>query len=135
MKNLTLRVHGQRLAVTAPRSEAEPKPGSSAPLTAELNTAGGRTLVLDYEQAARDSGESNHQGPFRVLEVVGPLDFELTGVLASVLNPLAEAEISVFTLATFETDWILVPAGSLAAAVHALRAAGHTVDDHAEGEH
>lgn len=134
MRNLTLRVHGQRLAVTAARSDAEPKPGV-APLTAELNTAGSRTLVLDYEQAVRDSEGATTQGPFRVLEVAGPLDFELTGVLASVLNPLAEAEISVFTLATFETDWILVPAGSLEAAVHALRAAGHTVVDHAEGEH
>ncbi|SDQ33925.1 ACT domain-containing protein [Actinopolyspora saharensis] len=135
MTNLTLRVHGQRLAVTTTRSSPEPAPAFPAPLTAELNTADSTTLVLDYEQLTRDSEGANHQGPFRVLEVVGPLDFELTGVLASVLNPLAGAEISVFTLATFETDWILVPAESLAAAVHALRAAGHTVVDHAEGEH
>ena len=41
----------------------------------------------------------------------GPLDFSLTGVLATLLQPLAEAEISVFTISTFDTDWVLVPVG------------------------
>ena len=40
----------------------------------------------------------------------GPLDFALTGVLYALLAPLAEAEISVFTISTYDTDWILVPA-------------------------
>ena len=30
-------------------------------------------------------------------------------MLAALLAPLAEADISVFTLSTFDTDWILVP--------------------------
>jgi uncharacterized protein len=59
--------------------------------------------------------------------VQGPLDFSLTGILASLLKPLADAEISIFTLSTFDTDWVLVPAGSTGSATRALRAAGHTV--------
>ena len=53
--------------------------------------------------------KSVHQRPFTAFEVEGPLDFALTGVLAELLAPLAEAEISVFTLSTYDTDWILVP--------------------------
>ena len=53
--------------------------------------------------------KSVHQKPFTAFEVEGPLDFALTGVLVELLTPLAEAGISVFTLSTFDTDWILVP--------------------------
>ncbi len=60
--------------------------------------------------------------------VVGPLDFSLVGVLAALLQPLAEAEISVFTISTYDTDWILVPAAKAEAAAEAWRRQGHTVD-------
>ncbi len=42
------------------------------------------------------------------LKVVGPLDFALTGILASLLAPLAAQAIPVFALSTFDTDYILV---------------------------
>jgi len=66
---------------------------------------------------------------WRALVVAGPLDFALTGVLASFAGPLAEAGVSIFALSTFETDYVLVRADALADAVAALRQAGHTVLD------
>jgi len=60
--------------------------------------------------------------------VVGTLDFALTGVLAALLAPLAEAEISVFTISTYDTDWILVPVAKAEAAAEAWRRRGHTVN-------
>ena len=71
--------------------------------------------------------KARKQGPFVAFEVTGPLDFKLTGVLHALLTPLAAAEISVFTLSTFDTDWILVHAAKADAAEDALVAAGHTV--------
>jgi hypothetical protein len=68
-----------------------------------------------------------HAGPFTAFQVEGPLDFELTGVLSALLAPLAEAEISVFTLSTYDTDWVLVPIGKADAAAEAWRRQGHTV--------
>jgi hypothetical protein len=68
-----------------------------------------------------------HQAPFTAFEVQGPLDFSLTGILAGLLVPLAEAEISVFTLSTFDTDWVLVPAGRADDAEEAWRRTGHDV--------
>jgi hypothetical protein len=55
------------------------------------------------------------------LRVEGPLDFGLTGVLAALSAPLAEAGIPVFAVATYDTDYLLVPAADLGAASAALR--------------
>ena len=67
------------------------------------------------------------EGPWRALRVRGPLAFDQVGVLAGLAGPLAEAGVSIFSLSTFDTDVVLVPAGRLAAAVAALRSAGHAV--------
>jgi len=45
---------------------------------------------------------------WRCLKVEGPLDFGLTGILSSLLEPLAKAKIGIFTISTFDTDYILV---------------------------
>ena len=71
--------------------------------------------------------KAKRQGPFVAFEVTGPLDFALTGVLHALLTPLAEAKVSVFTLSTFDTDWILVRGGQADKAEEAWTAAGHTV--------
>ena len=61
------------------------------------------------------------------LEVEGPLDFALVGVLASLTQPLAEAGVSIFALSTFDTDYLLVKETQLESALVALQAAGHRV--------
>ena len=62
---------------------------------------------------------------FRCLRVKGTLDFSEVGILASLVNPLAEAKVSVFALSTFDTDYLLVRDSDLALAQQALAAAGH----------
>lgn len=70
--------------------------------------------------------KARHQKPFTAFHVDGTLDFTLTGVLVALLTPLAEAGISVFTLSTFDTDWILVPTADAERAEEAWRRSGHT---------
>ncbi|GAB7182043.1 hypothetical protein ATKI12_1874 [Kitasatospora sp. Ki12] len=53
---------------------------------------------------------------------------DLPGMLAGLLGPLAGAGVPVFVASTYDADLVLVPAGRLADAVAALRAAGHRVD-------
>ncbi len=65
---------------------------------------------------------------WRALKVQGPLEFELTGVLASLALPLAQHGVSIFAISTYETDYILVREDYLPAAIDALLGAGHTVD-------
>lgn len=51
----------------------------------------------------------------------GPLYFSLVGILSGILNVLAEAGISVFTVSTFNTDYILVKEENLIKAIEALK--------------
>ena len=106
-------------------------PGAEIPLWAESSSIFSITATATETSvvcAARNvPKKSVHQRPFTAFEVEGPLDFALTGVLAGLLAPLAAAEISVFTLSTFDTDWILVPGGSADRAEEEWRRAGHEV--------
>ena len=65
---------------------------------------------------------------WRALEVAGPLDFALTGILAAIVGPLAEAGISIFAVSTFDTDYVLVKEEMLSQALEVLRAAGHQAE-------
>jgi hypothetical protein len=65
---------------------------------------------------------------WRAFEVGGPLDHTATGVLASIATPLAEADVPLFPLATYDTDYVLVREADLDPATEALRAAGHHVE-------
>jgi hypothetical protein len=67
------------------------------------------------------------QRGWRGLQVAGPLDFALTGVAAALTTPLAEAQISVLPIATYDTDYLFVREETLTRAVAALEAAGHRV--------
>jgi len=60
-----------------------------------------------------------------LLRVVGPLDFNLTGVLAKLSGALAEAGIPIFAVSTFDTDYILVKSAQADNAASALVAAGY----------
>jgi len=77
--------------------------------------------------ADRVPSEATVETPWRCLRVVGPLDLALTGVLASLIGPLAEARVNVVTFSTYDTDYVLVPTVRLAEAVATLSAAGHRI--------
>lgn len=59
------------------------------------------------------------------LKLEGPFPFSMTGVLASFLEPLAEAKIPIFAISTFDTDYVLVKREDLEGAKKTLAAAGH----------
>jgi hypothetical protein len=64
---------------------------------------------------------------WRVMKVHGPFDLSVVGVLACLVTPLAHKGISVFTISTFDTDYLLVQSSDVKAAAAALRAAGHSI--------
>lgn len=57
---------------------------------------------------------------WRALKVEGPLDFSLTGILASISTILAQSGISIFAVSTYDTDYVLVREKDLERAVDAL---------------
>jgi len=65
---------------------------------------------------------------YRALEVEGPIAFEEVGVVHALTGPLADERISVLTIATFDTDLLLVREETLARTCAALQEAGHRVE-------
>jgi len=79
-----------------------------------------RTEDTPANTAGREDG-------WRAFRIQGVLDFSLTGVLARLSGILAENDIGIFAVSTFNTDYILVKAENLDRAMTALAAAGYDV--------
>ena len=62
-----------------------------------------------------------------VLQVIGPLDFSLTGILADISQVLSEKDISLFAISTWDTDYFLIKSGERERAIKALISAGHSL--------
>jgi hypothetical protein len=77
--------------------------------------------------------EARAERGFRAFQVAGPLEFSLTGVLSSLLDPLAGASIPVFVLSTYDTDYVLVREADRRRSLVALRQAGHRIPPRAAG--
>ncbi|CAN5439139.1 hypothetical protein BH09ACT12_BH09ACT12_22820 [soil metagenome] len=121
----TLQQYPETLAVVRLGAGAEvPEWAESSSIFSVTATAHATSVVCAARSVPK---KAHHQRGFTAFEVQGPLDFELTGVLVALLTPLAEAEISVFTLSTFDTDWILIAQNDADRAAEAWRRHGHTV--------
>lgn len=64
---------------------------------------------------------------WRCFSLAGPIAFDETGVLSSLAAPLAAADVGIFAISTFDTDYVLVPGRQMDAALLALESAGHRV--------
>ena len=64
---------------------------------------------------------------WRILKIDGVLDLSLIGIIATVSIILKENKIPIFTISTFDTDYILVKDQDLNKTVAALRHAGHKI--------
>jgi uncharacterized protein len=78
------------------------------------------TSIVCREELIPD--DCRHEKGFRLLKIEGPLVFSLTGILSSLLSPLAAAGIAVFTISTYDTDYLLIKEDKLNEAISALKA-------------
>jgi len=84
----------------------------------ELSLAVPDSVEIDSDDCDRD---------WRVLEVLGPLELSLVGIMAHIGSVLAEAKVSIFVVSTFETDYFLVKQRDLNTAITALQQDGYKV--------
>jgi hypothetical protein len=105
---------------------------ASCPISFVGRTPDELSLVVSEEalpaEGAREPGLRVEAG-WRAFVVRGPLPFDLVGVFAAMAGPLADAGLSIFALATFDTDYVLVKGTEVTRAREALVAAGHDVRD------
>jgi hypothetical protein len=62
---------------------------------------------------------------WRAFRVVGTIDFEIIGIISSLTMPLAAKQISVFSISTHDTDYLVVPDERLNDAIDVLQRSGH----------
>ncbi|GAB5378707.1 MAG: ACT domain-containing protein [Aliiglaciecola sp.] len=84
----------------------------------ELSIVVPQTVQVDSEECDED---------WRVLEVLGPLELSMVGIMAQIGNVLAAAKVSIFIVSTFETDFFLVKQKDLNTAASALEQDGYKV--------
>jgi hypothetical protein len=107
-------------------------PGSAVPVWATTGTFLSITqtteeLSIVCDQSVVPKGVRSERD-WRCFKLAGPIPFSTVGVLASLVQPMADAGISVFAISTFDTDYLLVKEESFDRAVAALRKAGHTIE-------
>ena len=65
--------------------------------------------------------DSDCEKGWKILKIDETLDFSLTGVISSITKILADANIPVFVISTFNTDYILIKSDNLERAVNVLK--------------
>lgn len=81
--------------------------------------------VVCREQFVPDGIECEKD--WRCMRVAGTLDFSMVGVIASISATLATADISIFVMSTFGTDYVLLKSRDLDRAIQTLGMAGFLV--------
>jgi hypothetical protein len=66
------------------------------------------------------TGEITCSKNWRILKIIGPLDLSLVGVIADISNILKVKRVPIFTISTYDTDYIMVKQNKLNTSVKAL---------------
>ena len=64
---------------------------------------------------------------WRILKVAEQLDLSLIGIIAEISGILKEKEIPIFTISTYNTDYILVRQKDLNTGIKVLKDKGHNI--------
>jgi len=82
--------------------------------------------VVALQTANSDAKVFRNDG-WRIIKVAGLLDFSLVGIIADLSTIFKNKNISIFTVSTYDTDYILVKQNDLDTAIEALKENGHSV--------
>ena len=72
---------------------------------------------------------TNRDDGWKGFRIQGILDFSLIGILSKLSGILAEHQIGIFAVSTYNTDYILVKKENFEKALEALQLAGYTIVD------
>ncbi|MCP4607168.1 MAG: ACT domain-containing protein [Planctomycetes bacterium] len=64
---------------------------------------------------------------WRCFRVDGSFDLNQIGVISSISEPLAEAEISIYVISTYVTDYFLVQSEKIEQTISILSGCGHSI--------
>lgn len=120
---MKLRTQAPRYAVIRLAPEAQlPKWAIKGAFWSVTRTPDELSVVIDER---RVPPEVDAARGWTLFELIGPFDFDQAGILSAVMAPLAAAAIPVLTIATHDTDYLLIRAAKKARSI--LQQAGHQV--------
>jgi uncharacterized protein len=117
-------IPGRLAVVRLNPGTAVPSWAWTSPLSAVVCTPDELSVVCDERVVP---GNLKAERDWVALMLEGPFPFSMTGVLSSLLGPLAASQVSVFVLSTFDTDCILVKADQVEQAKQVLRGEGYNI--------
>lgn len=120
----TFRVHPERLAIARLSADAPLPEWPGGGFVTLSRTKDELSIVC--AQRCVPAGVRQERDKI-ALGIEGVIPMTTIGILAALCTTLAAAEVPVFVISTFDTDWILVHADKFAAARAALEALGHEV--------
>ena len=80
------------------------------------------------------SGATARDDGWRGFRIQGVLDFSLVGILSKLSGILAEHQIGIFAVSTYNTDYILVKEANFKRALEVLASEGYTIAQVPDGE-
>ena len=98
----------------------------SAPFVFTGSTDEENSLVCPVRLVPADTLE--REDGWRAFRIEGQLDFSLVGVLAGLSRILADGNVGIFAISTFNTDYILTKSEDFDRAVELLARAGYSLD-------
>ncbi len=124
--NPALRVMKPRLAIVR-LGAMDPVPAWADGHFSSVTRTANELSVVCVEDRVPDDVTAERK--WLALEVAGPLDLGEVGILATIVEPLKLAGISIFAISTYDTDYILVRESQIEPAIRALRQAGYRLTE------
>jgi uncharacterized protein len=84
-------------------------------------------LSVVCEQRENNTGATAVSGDWKAMKIAGPLDLSLVGIIAEVSRILKESNISIFSISTYETDYVLIKSRDINKAIESLKTNGHQI--------
>lgn len=111
INSLTLTILPDTLAVCRLDADAAVPAWATASSFFSITRTAEELSIVCLQSLVPEGGRCERD--WRCLQLAGPIPFSTVGVMASLVQPLADAEISVFAISTFDTDYLLVKAADL----------------------
>lgn len=130
MHSFTFRVLPERLAIARLPQDAPFPAWAQGSFVHLARTPDEVSIVCAQSHVPADV---RHERDRVALGIVGVVEMTTVGVLAALCGALARAQVSVFVISTYDTDWLVVRAEQFEAARAALVAAGHAIEGELPG--
>ena len=119
MKKLKLKVLPNKFSVCKLRANYDYPKWAEIDIFYSITKTEDELSVVTLENNVRVCPE--REDGWRIIKILGPLEFGMVGVVSKISSTLAVNRISIFVISTFDTDYFLVKDENMAKALKLLK--------------